>query len=347
MRPPTQANAPQIAIGPTGNGIVVWQEPEINGVARIWARRLFGRTLDYVMPVSADELRGRADRRRRRCAERGGLAARPGRGRLPAGRRPRLAAAGAAHLPEHAARRRIGQRRGVHRRERRRRGGGGRRGRVDRAAEHRHRRKAGHAPALRQQRHAAGDRGQRSRALRQRSRSGPPFAGAEPLRGERHEPGQAAASRRGRAPTPTGARPSRCARTSPAARVQTGAGQRRRGRADRRTRGRSLGARRRARRVPARVRSAMPRSSRRRSRRRRCGSCSPCPKAGSSRRGRRVSWQPAVSANGPLRYTVVLDGRKLATRGALSAALRHPRGLASGEAHACSCSQATSTARRR
>jgi len=53
MRPPTQANAPQIAIGPTGDGIVVWQEPEIEGVARIWARRIFGTALDYVMPVSA------------------------------------------------------------------------------------------------------------------------------------------------------------------------------------------------------------------------------------------------------------------------------------------------------
>ena len=58
MRPPTQANAPQIAIGPTGNGIVVWQEPEINGVARIWARRLFGSGLDYVLPVSATSLAG-------------------------------------------------------------------------------------------------------------------------------------------------------------------------------------------------------------------------------------------------------------------------------------------------
>jgi hypothetical protein len=56
MRPPTQSNAPQIAIGPTGNGVVVWQEPDINGVARIWARRLFGRTLDYVLPVSAESL---------------------------------------------------------------------------------------------------------------------------------------------------------------------------------------------------------------------------------------------------------------------------------------------------
>ena len=60
MRPPTEANAPKIAIGPTGNGVVVWQEPEIgSGVARIWARRLFGSQLDYVMPVSAPKFNGR------------------------------------------------------------------------------------------------------------------------------------------------------------------------------------------------------------------------------------------------------------------------------------------------
>jgi hypothetical protein len=58
MRPPTPANAPQVAIGPTGNGIVVWQEPGIEGDARIWARRLFGSTLDYVMPVSATTFNG-------------------------------------------------------------------------------------------------------------------------------------------------------------------------------------------------------------------------------------------------------------------------------------------------
>jgi len=58
MRPPTQGNAPRIAIGPTGNGVVVWQEPEITGVARIWARRLFGSTLDYVLPVSATTYNG-------------------------------------------------------------------------------------------------------------------------------------------------------------------------------------------------------------------------------------------------------------------------------------------------
>jgi hypothetical protein len=58
MRPPTQSNAPQLAIGPTGNGVVVWQEPEINGIARIWARRLFGSTLDFVLPVSATSFNG-------------------------------------------------------------------------------------------------------------------------------------------------------------------------------------------------------------------------------------------------------------------------------------------------
>jgi PKD domain len=58
MRPPTEANAPKIAIGPTGNGVVVWQEPEISGVARIWARRLFGPSLDYVMQVSAASFDG-------------------------------------------------------------------------------------------------------------------------------------------------------------------------------------------------------------------------------------------------------------------------------------------------
>ena len=59
MRPPTQANAPQIAIGPTGNGVVVWQEPEVETrTARIFARRLFGSTLDYVLPVSAASFNG-------------------------------------------------------------------------------------------------------------------------------------------------------------------------------------------------------------------------------------------------------------------------------------------------
>ncbi len=58
MRPPSETNAPKLAIGPTGNGVVVWQEPDVEGVARIWARRFFGSTLNYVLPVSAASLGG-------------------------------------------------------------------------------------------------------------------------------------------------------------------------------------------------------------------------------------------------------------------------------------------------
>jgi hypothetical protein len=58
MRPPSEANAPKVAVGPTGNAVVVWQEPEITGAARIWARRVFARSLDYVLPVSAASLSG-------------------------------------------------------------------------------------------------------------------------------------------------------------------------------------------------------------------------------------------------------------------------------------------------
>ena len=58
MRPPTADNAPQIAINDVDDGVVVWQEPEINGSERIWARRLFGPNLDYVLPVSATSLEG-------------------------------------------------------------------------------------------------------------------------------------------------------------------------------------------------------------------------------------------------------------------------------------------------
>ncbi len=58
MRPPTPTNAPTLAIGPTGNAVVVWQEPDVEGVARIWARRLFGTSVDYVMPASASTYDG-------------------------------------------------------------------------------------------------------------------------------------------------------------------------------------------------------------------------------------------------------------------------------------------------
>jgi PKD domain len=43
-----------------------------------------------------------------------------------------------------------------------------------------------------------------------------------------------------------------------------------------------------------------------------------------------VSWQPAVSADGPLRYTVVLDGRRQPTPAGASQLLLDTRGLSSG-----------------
>jgi hypothetical protein len=58
MRAPSAANAPQMAVDSAGDGIVVWQEPEIDGVAMIWARRLFGSSADYAMPVSATSFDG-------------------------------------------------------------------------------------------------------------------------------------------------------------------------------------------------------------------------------------------------------------------------------------------------
>jgi hypothetical protein len=58
MRSPAQANDPAIAINAADNGIVVWQEPTVEGVARIWARRIFGSSLDYVMPISAESYNG-------------------------------------------------------------------------------------------------------------------------------------------------------------------------------------------------------------------------------------------------------------------------------------------------
>ncbi len=76
-----------------------------------------GARSDYVLPVSADEFRRDPDRGRRRRAQRRPLAAGPGGRGLPPGRRPRLATARTAHLPEHAPRRGIAsQRRGVPRR---------------------------------------------------------------------------------------------------------------------------------------------------------------------------------------------------------------------------------------
>ncbi len=59
MRRPTAANAPAIGVNRRGDAAVVtWQEPTIDGVARIWARRLFGTTQGVVLPVSPTALDG-------------------------------------------------------------------------------------------------------------------------------------------------------------------------------------------------------------------------------------------------------------------------------------------------
>jgi hypothetical protein len=60
MRKPTQQNAPVIATTRDGSGAVVtWQEPSIDGVARIWARRVFGTVPGFVLPISPSTIDGR------------------------------------------------------------------------------------------------------------------------------------------------------------------------------------------------------------------------------------------------------------------------------------------------
>ncbi len=58
MRKPTATNAPQIAVDRNGDAIAVWQEPTIDGVARIWARRVFGATLGNAIEVSPETING-------------------------------------------------------------------------------------------------------------------------------------------------------------------------------------------------------------------------------------------------------------------------------------------------
>lgn len=59
MRPPTATNGPQVAIGATGRAVVAWQEPEANGVARIWVRRITGTTLGAIFPASPETFEGK------------------------------------------------------------------------------------------------------------------------------------------------------------------------------------------------------------------------------------------------------------------------------------------------
>jgi hypothetical protein len=58
LRNPTPQNAPQVGIDLNGNGVVAWQEPGIDGVARIWVRRLFGAVLGNVLQASPEQVNG-------------------------------------------------------------------------------------------------------------------------------------------------------------------------------------------------------------------------------------------------------------------------------------------------
>lgn len=58
MRDPVEANRPAIGVDLRGNGLVAWQEPGIDGVARIWVRRLFGDVAGNVAQVSPSVLGG-------------------------------------------------------------------------------------------------------------------------------------------------------------------------------------------------------------------------------------------------------------------------------------------------
>jgi PKD domain len=59
MRPPTSTNGPQVAVGPTGNAVLIWQEPDQTGTSRIWARRVFASTLGPVYAVSPTSWEGK------------------------------------------------------------------------------------------------------------------------------------------------------------------------------------------------------------------------------------------------------------------------------------------------
>ncbi len=59
MRPPSEANAPQVAIAADGSAAVAWQEPDQTGVARIWLRRIFGTTPGPPLEASPESWDGK------------------------------------------------------------------------------------------------------------------------------------------------------------------------------------------------------------------------------------------------------------------------------------------------
>lgn len=59
MRQPTEANAPQVAIGATGRAVVAWQEPDLTGAARVLVRRVTGSTLGPIYLASPETFNGK------------------------------------------------------------------------------------------------------------------------------------------------------------------------------------------------------------------------------------------------------------------------------------------------
>lgn len=55
---PSALNAPQVTVDRLGNGVVAFVEPDDKGVARLFARRLFGARLGYVVRVSPQDIGG-------------------------------------------------------------------------------------------------------------------------------------------------------------------------------------------------------------------------------------------------------------------------------------------------
>jgi hypothetical protein len=59
VRPGTVDNSPQVTTDASGKGVVAFQEPDNTGFDRIWARRLFGRTVGQILRASPSTIDGR------------------------------------------------------------------------------------------------------------------------------------------------------------------------------------------------------------------------------------------------------------------------------------------------
>jgi hypothetical protein len=57
---PTALNGPRVATTDDGNAVVAWQEPDDQLIARVYARRVFGKVLGNVLQASPSDVGGRA-----------------------------------------------------------------------------------------------------------------------------------------------------------------------------------------------------------------------------------------------------------------------------------------------